>query len=184
MTFPLYTIGHSTHDLPSFVALLQESKIALLVDIRTVPRSRTNPQFNRDTLPESLEPFQIAYRHMESLGGLRGKSKTIGPEINGFWENESFHHYADYALTESFGQGLGELITTSQRQPTAIMCSEAVWWRCHRRIVTDYFLARDIPVFHIMAAHHVDLAHLTPGARIRDDLTVVYPPQAPQLPAK
>ena len=175
MASPLYTIGHSTHDLPAFVALLQESGIRLLVDIRTVPRSRTNPQFNRDTLPQALEPFHIEYRHMESLGGLRGKSKIIAPEVNGFWENDSFHHYADYTLTDPFRQGLEELIVLSQAQPTAIMCSEAVWWRCHRRIVTDYFLARQIPVFHIMGAGHATPAQLTKGAQIRNDLTVVYP---------
>ncbi|CAM5191009.1 hypothetical protein CDEF62S_03982 [Castellaniella defragrans] len=180
MTSPLFTIGHSTHDLASFIELLQESEIQLLADIRTVPRSRTNPQFNRDTLPDSLKPAGIEYRHLEALGGLRGKSKTIAPDVNGFWENESFHHYADYALTEPFRQGLEELIALSQARPTAIMCSEAVWWRCHRRIVTDYFLARNIPVFHIMSPGHADPAHLTPGARVREDLTVTYPP--PETP--
>jgi uncharacterized protein (DUF488 family) len=182
MPHPLYTIGHSTHDLESFIALLRENGIRLLADIRTVPRSRTNPQFNRDTLPESLQPPDIGYRHLESLGGLRGKSKTVAPEVNGFWENDSFHHYADYALSGAFRAGLDELIALSQAQPTAIMCSEAVWWRCHRRIVTDYFLARDIPVFHIMGPGHADPAHLTPGARVQDDLTVLYPP-APAQPA-
>ncbi|TAN29295.1 MAG: DUF488 domain-containing protein [Castellaniella sp.] len=178
MSSPLYTIGHSTHDLDSFVRLLQESGIQLLADVRTVPRSRTNPQFNRDTLPASLAPFNIAYQHMESLGGLRGKSRTTPPQVNGFWENDSFHHYADYALTETFRSGLDELITQSQRQPTAIMCSEAVWWRCHRRIIADYFLARQIPVLHIMGAGHVDPAHLTPGAVVQEDLSVLYPPAA------
>lgn len=176
MSLPLYTIGHSTHDLDSFVHLLQENGIRLLADVRTVPRSRTNPQFNRDTLPASLAPCDIAYQHMESLGGLRGKSKTTPPQVNGFWENDSFHHYADYALTEAFRDGLDGLIEQSQTQPTAIMCSEAVWWRCHRRIIADYFLARQIPVWHIMGPGHVDPAHLTPGAVVQDDLSVRYPP--------
>lgn len=178
MSLPLYTIGHSTHDLASFVGLLQESGIRLLADVRTVPRSRTNPQFNRDTLPASLAPLGIAYQHMESLGGLRGKSRTTAPQVNGFWENDSFHHYADYALTEAFRSGLDELIAHSQRQPTAIMCSEAVWWRCHRRIIADHFLARQIPVLHIMGPGHVDPAHLTPGAVVQEDLSVLYPPAA------
>jgi uncharacterized protein (DUF488 family) len=178
MSLPLYTIGHSTHDLASFVGLLQESGIRLLADVRTVPRSRTNPQFNRDTLPASLAPLGIAYQHMESLGGLRGKSRTTAPQVNGFWENDSFHHYADYALTEAFRSGLDELIAQSQRQPTAIMCSEAVWWRCHRRIIADHFLARRIPVLHIMGPGHVDPAHLTPGAVVQEDLSVLYPPAA------
>jgi len=175
MTSPLFTIGHSTHDLESFADLLRESAIELLADIRTVPRSRANPQFNRDVLPESLKPYGIEYRHLESLGGLRGKSKTVAPEVNGFWENDSFHHYADYALTEPFHQGLDELIGLSQARPTAIMCSEAVWWRCHRRIVADYCLARNIPVFHIMGRGHVDPARLTQGAQVQEDQTVVYP---------
>lgn len=178
MSSPLYTIGHSTRDLPAFTGMLVENGIRLLVDVRTVPRSRTNPQFNRDALPASLAPLNIAYRHMESLGGLRGKSKSTPPDVNGFWENDSFHHYADYALTETFRSGLEELIERSRNQATAIMCSEAVWWRCHRRIIADYFLARQIPVLHIMGAAHVDPARLTAGAVIQEDLSVLYPAAA------
>jgi uncharacterized protein (DUF488 family) len=175
MSLPLYTIGHSTRDLESFTGLLQESGIQLLADVRTVPRSRTNPQFNRDTLPAFLAPLGITYQHMESLGGLRGKSRTTAPQVNGFWKNDSFHHYADYALTEAFRSGLDELIAQSRRQPTVIMCSEAVWWRCHRRIIADHFLARQIPVLHIMGPGHIDPAHLTPGAVVQEDLSVLYP---------
>lgn len=172
---PIYTIGHSTHDLPAFAALLQASRIERLVDIRTVPRSRTNPQFNRDTLPDSLIPYGIDYEHLAALGGLRGKSKTTSPAVNGFWENDSFHHYADYALTDEFRQGLDTLISLAHAQRCAIMCSEAVWWRCHRRIVSDYLIARAIPVFHIMGPGHVDAASLTRGAVVQADATVLYP---------
>jgi len=172
----IYTIGHSTRTLLEFAALLQASGIERLVDIRTVPRSRTNPQFNHDTLPGSLAPYGIDYERLAALGGLRGKSKTVAPEVNGFWENDSFHHYADHALGAEFQEGLESLIVLSQRQRCAIMCSEAVWWRCHRRIVSDYLIARRIPVFHILGPGHVDEASLTRGAVIQDDGTVRYPP--------
>lgn len=172
----IYTIGHSTHDLPDFAALLQASGIERLMDIRTVPRSRTNPQFNRDTLPDALTPYGIGYEHLAALGGLRGKSKITPPDVNGFWENDSFHHYADYALTDEFRLGLDMLIRRSQAQRCAIMCSEAVWWRCHRRIVSDYLLVRKIPVMHILGKGHVDAAALTRGAVIQADGTILYPP--------
>ncbi|WP_066454451.1 DUF488 domain-containing protein [Castellaniella caeni] len=176
----IYTIGHSTHDIPAFAQLLAQAGIQRLIDIRTVPRSRKNPQFNRDALPQSLAAYHIDYEHIEALGGLRGKSKTVAPEVNGFWENDSFHHYADYALTDGFRQGLETLLTRAQAQRCAIMCSEAVWWRCHRRIVADYLIARGVPVFHIMGPGHVDAASLTRGAVVQDDATVLYPPaQAP-----
>ncbi|WP_417277002.1 DUF488 family protein [Castellaniella sp.] len=172
----IYAIGHSTHPLPAFIALLQASKIERLVDIRTVPRSRTNPQFNRDTLPASLAPYGIDYEHLEALGGLRGKSKTVASDVNGFWENDSFHHYADYALTPDFHQGLEMLLARAGAQRCAIMCSEAVWWRCHRRIVSDYLIAREVSVWHIMGAGHVDKATLTQGAKVQQNGNVVYPP--------
>ncbi|WP_345798299.1 DUF488 domain-containing protein [Castellaniella sp. MT123] len=178
----LYTIGHSTHNLATFAGLLTGAGIELLADIRTVPRSRTNPQFNRDTLPEALAAFGIAYEHMAALGGLRGKSKTVAPGVNGFWENDSFHHYADYALSDDFRQGLEALIAQARARRCAVMCSEAVWWRCHRRIVADHLIARGIPVFHIMGPGHIDAASLTHGAVIRPDGTVVYPPAGSQAP--
>lgn len=175
MTSPLYTIGHSTRSLDDFVALLAQAGILYLADIRTVPRSRTNPQFNRNTLPESLAAHGITYEHMSALGGLRGKSKTVPPDTNGFWENDSFHHYADYALSDAFRLGLDALIAQGRARPTAMMCSESVWWRCHRRIVADHLIVRGIPVFHIMGAGRLESARLTPGALIRDGGTVVYP---------
>lgn len=175
MANPLYTIGHSTRSLDDFITLLAGAGIELLIDIRTVPRSRSNPQFNRDTLPAALAAHGIAYGHMADLGGLRGKSKTVPPDVNGYWENDSFHHYADYALSAAFRQGLSALIAQGQAQPTAMMCSESVWWRCHRRIVADHLIALGIPVFHIMGAGRLDPANLTPGAVIRDDGTVMYP---------
>ncbi|MHA3902211.1 DUF488 domain-containing protein [Castellaniella sp. WN] len=181
MTSPLYTIGHSNHSLDGFIALLIQAGIESLADIRTVPRSRSNPQFNRDTLPGVLAAHGIAYEHMADLGGLRGRSKTVPPGTNGYWENDSFHHYADYALGDEFRQGLEALIARGRSQSTAMMCSESVWWRCHRRIVADHLIARGIPVLHIMGAGRLEPASLTPGAEVRNDGAVVYPgPRVPE----
>jgi uncharacterized protein (DUF488 family) len=175
MTYPFFTIGHSNRTFDAFAALLQEAEIELLADIRTVPRSRANPQFNLDVLPASLASHHIEYEHIASLGGLRGKSKTVPRQTNGFWENDSFHNYADYALSGAFHQGLEHLIARGRRQRTAIMCSEAVWWRCHRRIVADYLIARGEQVFHIMGPGHINPASITPGADILAHGAVSYP---------
>src|ERR1700733_14065317 len=147
---PIYTIGHSTRSIAQFVALLQVGSVGMVVDIRKIPRSRTNPQFNIDTLPEALSAWQIDYSHIEELGGRRAKSRTVPPVINGFWTNQSFHNYADYALSDAFRAGLSQLTQLSQERRLAIMCSEAVWWRCHRRFVADYLLYGGGPVFHLM----------------------------------
>src|SRR5690625_3192308 len=98
MTLPFYSIGHSTRTIPAFVALLRAANVALVADIRTVPKSRTNPQYNRETLPASLAEFGIGYEYLAELGGLRGRAKNVPPSVNGFWENQSFHNYADYTL--------------------------------------------------------------------------------------
>jgi uncharacterized protein (DUF488 family) len=126
-------------------------------------------------LPGSLAPFQIAYEHIATLGGLRGKSKTIARDVNGFWTNESFHNYADYALSAEFRAGLDHLIERGREMRCAMMCSEAVWWRCHRRIVADHLIARGETVFHIMGEARLEPAHLTAGAVIQSDGEVVYP---------
>jgi uncharacterized protein (DUF488 family) len=175
MTLPFYTIGHSTRTIEAFVELLRAGRVSIVADIRSVPRSRTNPQFNTDTLPEALAEFQIGYEHLAELGGLRGKAKAVDPDINGFWENPSFHNYADYALSASFRSGLNRLIELGREQRCAMMCSEAVWWRCHRRLVTDNLIARGESVFHLMGKDKVDPAKLTPGARIGKNGTVTYP---------
>ncbi|HME83085.1 MAG TPA: DUF488 domain-containing protein [Roseiarcus sp.] len=171
---PIHTIGHSTRTIEEFVDLLRIGNVELVVDIRSVPRSRTNPQFNQETLPEALVPWQIGYRHIRELGGLRGRSKSIPPEVNGFWTNPSFHNFADYALSDSFRAGLSNLLELSETKRCAIMCSEAVWWRCHRRIVADYLLITGKTVFHLMGSARIEPAALTPAARPRGD-ALVYP---------
>jgi uncharacterized protein (DUF488 family) len=174
MARPFYTIGHSTRPLDEFVELLRASDVRLVADVRTVPRSRTNPQYNRDTLPQSLAPYQIGYEHIAALGGLRGHKRDVAPAVNGFWQNGSFHNYADYALSQSFRDGLAHLRALGHETTCAIMCAEAVWWRCHRRIITDYLLAAGETVFHILGRGHVDPAHLTESALPGPD-GLVYP---------
>ena len=171
---PVYTIGHSTRTIAEFVEILRDGPVQLVVDVRTVPRSRTNPQYNADTLGASLGPFQIGYERIDELGGLRSRSPDVPPEANGFWENRSFHNYADYALSDDFARGLGLLLELADARPTAIMCAEAVWWRCHRRIIADYLLLRGRTVLHLMGNGRVETARMTPAARERDG-QLVYP---------
>jgi uncharacterized protein (DUF488 family) len=170
-----FTIGHSTRPTAEFLALLATAEVALVVDVRTVPRSRRNPQYNDDALPETLAAAGIAYQHLPELGGLRGRQKEIEPQVNGFWDNASFHNYADYALSPAFAAGLARLRELGHAQHCAITCAEAVWWRCHRRIITDYLIAAGESVLHILGAHHTEPAKLTEGAQVRADGTVVYP---------
>jgi uncharacterized protein (DUF488 family) len=182
MPHPFHTIGHSTRTIEEFVALLREAKVTLVVDVRTVPRSRTNPQYNRETLPESLVPFGIGYDHIAPLGGLRGKKRDVAPDVNGFWQNDSFHNYADYAMGEEFRAGLARLRELGSQHRCAIMCAEAVWWRCHRRIITDYLLAAGAAVFHILGPGHIEPAHITEGARRDPAGHLSYPAAQSQLP--
>jgi uncharacterized protein (DUF488 family) len=173
--FRLYTIGHSTHTIAELVALLQQVAVELLVDVRAFPRSRTNPQFNEDTLPGSLAPVGIDYRHLPALGGRRHRSREALPSPNTLWRNVSFRNYADYAATDAFRAGLDELRSLTRARCCAMMCSEAVWWRCHRRIIADYLLSEGIPVGHIMGPNNIQAARLTPGARLLPGGTLVYP---------
>ena len=171
----IFTIGHSTRPIGEFVALLQQVAVGLLVDVRSIPRSRTNPQFNADSLPETLIEVGISYRHLAALGGLRHRKKGATPSRNTFWQVAAFRNYADYAATDAFRIGLDELRLLAHDNCCAIMCAEAVWWRCHRRIITDYLLAQGVPVMHIMGLNKVDPAKLTPGAQLLPDGTLIYP---------
>lgn len=175
VSLPFFTIGHSNRSLEAFVELLQDSRVARVVDVRKMPMSRTNPQFNKDTFPDALAAFQISYDHIAALGGLRGKTSSLPSDVNGVWENKSFHNYADYALSDPFRDGLACLIAEGRKRRCAIMCSEAVWWRCHRRLIADNLLARGEAVFHIMGHGRIEAARLTPGAVVRPDKTVIYP---------
>jgi uncharacterized protein (DUF488 family) len=175
MALPFFTIGHSTRSLPEFADLLKGSQIEIVADVRSIPRSRANPQFNRETLPADLEERQIGYRHIAALGGLRKKQMPEAASPNGLWRVKSFRRYADYALGPDFACGLAELRALGRERRTAIMCAEAVWWRCHRRIIADYLIAEKETVFHILSAGKVEAATLTPGADIQDDGKIRYP---------
>jgi len=172
---PCFTIGHSNRSLQDFIELLRGPGIERVVDIRKMPGSRANPQFDEDTLSAALADSGIAYEHLVALGGLRGKRADVPPETNAYWTNRSFHNYADYALSTAFRAGFDHLLAAGRTNRCAIMCSEAVWWRCHRRIVADYLIAAGETVEHIMGAGRVEAAHLTPGAEVRADGTIVYP---------
>lgn len=174
MTLPVFTVGHSTRTIEQFVDLLRCGPVELLVDIRSTPRSRTNPQYNLDTLPETLAAYQIGHVRIAELGGRRPKSKAVPPEINAFWTNQSFHNYADYALSDEFHAGLTQLRDLSRDRRCAVMCSEAVWWRCHRRFVADYLLAEGREVLHLMGADRVEPAKMTVAAK-PEGRALVYP---------
>jgi uncharacterized protein (DUF488 family) len=173
---PVFTIGHSTRSISEFVDLLRCGPAGLVVDVRTVARSRRNPQYNEDVLGAELAPYQVGYARMRGLGGLRGRSKDVAPEVNAYWENQSFHNYADYAMSSEFSAALDQLLELSSDRRCAIMCAEAVWWRCHRRIIADYLLARGRTVFHLMGTDRVEPAHLTPAAEVHDGV-ITYPPE-------
>jgi uncharacterized protein (DUF488 family) len=171
----VFTIGHSTRSIPEFVDLLRQSGVDLVVDVRSMPRSRTNPQFNTEALSGTLGDFQIGYRHIAPLGGLRKKQMPQEDSPNGCWRVKSFQRYADYALGREFAAGLSELRALAVERRPAIMCAEAVWWRCHRRIISDYLLAAGDQVFHILAPGKVEEARLNEGARVLSADRIEYP---------
>jgi uncharacterized protein (DUF488 family) len=179
----IWTIGHSTRSAAELIELLAQVPVDLLVDVRSVPRSRMNPQFNAELLPESLAASGVGYRHLPALGGLRGARKDGRPSPNQLWRNAAFRNYADYAAASPlFRDGLDELRALAHDKRCAIMCAEAVWWRCHRRIVTDYLLIAGVAVAHIMGPGKIEPAALTPGAEALADATILYPaPRGPQL---
>ena len=179
MALPFFTIGHSTHQIGEFIDLLAASQVGLVVDVRTIPRSRTNPQYNRESLPASLSGFQIAYEHVAELGGLRGRTKDIAPDVNAFWQNQSFHNYADYAMGDAFHAGFARLRDLGRIRRCAVMCAEAVWWRCHRRIIADYLLAAGEQTFHIVRPNAVVPASLTKAATPQPDGAIIYPASCP-----
>ena len=167
----VFTIGHSTHPIEEFIEMLRAFDIELLVDVRTVPKSRHNPQFNSDALRDSLALVGIGYRHMKVLGGLRRPNKE---SINGAWRNDAFRGFADYMQTPEFEAGLEELMRLSEKQRTAIMCSEAVPWRCHRSLIGDALLVRGIEVVDIMSKSGSKEHSVTPWAVV-EGTRVTYP---------
>src|SRR3569623_1363692 len=147
----------------------------MVVDVRKMPRSRTSPHFNQDAFPELLAPYHIGYAHIAALGGLRGKDQSVPSDVNGYWRNESFHNYADYAMSADFRAGLDRLRELSRNQSCAVMCAETLWWRCHRRIIADYLLADGEDVFHLLGPDNVERATLTRVARQVGNGVITYP---------
>lgn len=154
----LWTIGHSTRPIDVFISLLKAHGIQQLIDVRTIPRSRHNPQFNHENVLESLRTEELSYRHMPQLGGLRKPRKD---SINTGWRNASFRGYADYMQTEQFGKALEELMAYGRNKKTAIMCAEAVPWRCHRSLIADALVTGDWEIRHIMSETKGDQHQLT-----------------------
>ncbi len=178
---PILTVGHSTHPIEELIDLLRGAGVTDVVDVRKLPGSRRNPQFDRDALAAALAGAGIGYRREERLGGRRGASRDVAPDVNGLWRNASFHRYADHALGDDFRAGLAEVVALARSpQPDdaprriALMCAEAVWWRCHRRIIADHLLARGVEVLHLMPEGRLVPATPTAGARVADG-TVEYP---------
>jgi uncharacterized protein (DUF488 family) len=170
---PIFTIGHSTRTLAEFLALLDDVRAELVVDVRSFPRSRVNPQFNIDVLPEALAEVGIGYRNLFALGGRR-RPDNAKTSHNKLWLNASFQNYADYTATTAFREGLKELAALACHERCVIMCAEALWWRCHRRIVADHLLAKGFYVGHVMGPGKVVPAKFTPGIVLRDG-TLTYP---------
>lgn len=170
-----YTVGHGTRPLAAFVELMGEFAVETLADVRTIPRSRTNPQYNHDALARSLGALGIEYRHIPELGGLRGRQKDVPVAANAFWQNQSFHNYADYAMSAEFHAGLCKLLRIGRAKTCAIMCAETVWWRCHRRIISDYLIGGGESVLHILGPGHVEPAQLTEAAQPGSGGVLTYP---------
>jgi len=160
----IYTIGHSTRAIDELIAFLAAHGVTQLADVRTVPKSRRHPHFSKEALSASLPAAGIAYRHVAALGGLR---KPRADSTNSAWRHEGFRGYADYMETPAFERAVDELVAWAEAAPTAVMCAEAVWWQCHRRLLADALLARAIEVRHIMAPASAAPHELTEFARIQ-----------------
>ncbi len=168
----LFTIGHSTRPIEEFLALLKAYVIQRVVDVRTIPRSRWNPQFGIEVLPQTLNGAGIDYLHMSTLGGLRHPKHDSS---NTGWRNASFRGYADYMQTEEFEKALDELVALARERPLAIMCAEAVPWRCHRSLVADALTVRGLAVKHITGLTKASPHRLTPFAKV-EGTRILYPP--------
>ena len=175
MNHPFFTVGHSNRTADDFIALLRAARIGVVVDVRRLPGSRAYPQFDSENLAQSLSEAQIRYELIVSLGGRRKKVDDVPAETNGGWRNRSFHNYADYALTGDFKAGFDRLLALGQEFRCAILCSEAVWWRCHRRIIADHLLANGEEIFHLMGSDRVEPAVPTKGSIFHDGGSVTYP---------
>ena len=170
-----HTIGHSNRTLDEFTELLEANGIELLVDVRKLAGSNKYPHFNADVLEDHLSGHAIGFDRYPPLAGRRPVSKQVPFEVNAWWQNRSFHNYADHALGQEFREGLASLIARGTTSNIAVMCSEAVWWRCHRRIIADHLLADGHEVLHILGPGQVKPAELSAGAVVAANRQVTYP---------
>lgn len=177
MPFSVFTVGHSTRTSAEFVQLLQAHGVTQVADVRTVPRSRHNPQFDRETLPQTLQAAGIGYIHLPGLGGLR---HTRADSPNKAWRNASFRGFADYMQTAEFDLSLLQLLDLAAQGQVVLMCAEAVPWRCHRSLIADALVVRGVSVEHITGASHRHLHTLTPWAQVNGQ-RITYPPEQGQL---
>ena len=175
MANPFFTIGHSTRSIDEFTDLLRSTEVQLVVDVRTIPRSRTNPQYNRDTLPETLAARQIGYEHIAELGGRRGKQRGVAPGGECVLDQSELPQLCRLRRQRSLPCRACAGFAVGPQRRCAIMCAEAVWWRCHRRIIADYLISAGESVFHILSPDHVVPATETPAARRGPGGTLTYP---------
>src|SRR5690348_690373 len=173
----IFTIGHSTRPIDEFISLLRANEIELLIDVRTIPKSRHNPQFNSDELARALHGAKIGYVHIKELGGLRHAHRD---SVNMGWRNASFRGYADYMQTNEFAQALDRAIELTSEKPAALMCAEAVPWRCHRSLIADALLVRGIEALEIVGNSAPKPHKLTPFARVRGT-EITYPAETGEL---
>jgi uncharacterized protein (DUF488 family) len=176
----VYTVGHSTRAIEDFIALLKAFDIETLVDVRTIARSRYNPQYKEAELDASLAASGVSYLRLAGLGGLR---HTTGASVNKGWENLSFRGYADYMQTAPFGEGIAALEALASQRTVAVMCAELVWWRCHRRMIADRLAVDGFDVLHLMTPGAAPSPHkLSPGLVVVVDREIRYPGAQPELP--
>ncbi len=167
----MWTVGHSTRSLPALVALVTAHGVSLIADVRKIPRSRRHPHFDQQTLAAALATLGVDYVHLPGLGGLRREQPD---SINRGWRNPSFRAYADYMQTDAFAEELDRLLALGRARPVAIMCAEALWWRCHRSLIADALVARGEPVLHILTPERAEPHALRDFARVREG-RVSYP---------
>lgn len=167
----VFTVGHSARSIDDFISILHGAGIDLVADVRAIPASRTHPQFNLENLRNSLTGAAVDYVHLPELGGRRRRTQ---PSPNTFWQNDGFRAYADYAWNQEFRAGLEQLERLAAAHSCAVMCAEALWWRCHRRIIADYLLADGIAVAHILSVHSTQPAALTPLVQRLPDRRLLY----------
>lgn len=170
-----HTIGHSNRTWADFTALLVAHGIQLVADVRRLPGSARYPQFNEEALAAGLGELGIDFRRSPGLAGRRPRSKEVPDQVNAWWQNRSFHNYADHAMSQEFAAALAELRDWGTTRNTAVMCAEALWWRCHRRIIADHLVAAGEEVLHIVDIRHAVRAELSAGARVGPDSRLTYP---------